>query len=61
MREFDHDIVECVLGDVTAFGDDDRERFTDVANLVPGEWDLGSLVEYDSGNGRRWRSGRWRW
>ncbi len=53
MRELDHDVVERVFGDIAIFGDDDRERFPDMANLVLGKRDLGSLVEYDSGNRRR--------
>ncbi len=51
--ELDHDVVERVLGDVAAFGDHDRQRLADVADLVLGERHLRALVEDDARDRRR--------
>ncbi len=51
--EIDLDIVERVLGDVAAFGDHDRQRLADVADLVLGQRHLGALIEDDSRDRRR--------
>ena len=48
--EFDVDIVERVLSNIAALRDHDDQGFADVADLVPGERNLGSLVEDDAGN-----------
>ena len=56
--ELDLDVGECVLGDVAAFREHDRQRFTDVADLVFGEWHLGALVEHEAGDRRR-RNKQW--
>src|SRR6202040_1968524 len=56
--EFDVDIIERVLGDIAALRDHDHERLPDMADLVPGEWNLGSLVEDNAGDrGRRHQYG----
>ena len=51
--EFDIDIVERILGDVTVLGDHDHQRLADMADLVFGQGDLGSLVENDAFDRRR--------
>jgi hypothetical protein len=50
LLELDVDIVERVLGDISACGDHDGEGFADMANLVLGERNLRPLVENDTGN-----------
>jgi len=52
--ELDIDIVERVLGDVTAFRDHDHQRLADVPDLVSGERHLGARVENNAvDRGRR--------
>ena len=43
LLELDVDIVECVLGEIAALGDHDRQRLADMADLVLGERHLGAL------------------
>jgi hypothetical protein len=51
--EFDIDIVECVLGNVTVLGDHDHQGLADMADLVFGQWNLGPFVENDAFDRRR--------
>ena len=53
LLEFDVDIVERILGDITALRDHDDQRLADMAGLVLGQRHLGSLVEDDAFDRRR--------
>ena len=53
LLDLDGDIGECILGNVAAGGNDNGQRFADIAHLVLGETGVRAQIEHDAVDGRR--------